>query len=231
MKAIPEYDLCVVLRDINLVEAKQAGAIQVLRETMGYDLIAHRPRILTEADKQRFSSDVVFAGSWKRERGEIILGLIEKGLNIRVFGPGWHKDRFWSRIKRHVYNESLEDDDYVKAVQCAKVAICLVSEGNRDGYTQRSFEIPYIGTPMVAKRTTEHLAIFGENSGVSLWSDINECGNLCRHLLSEPQFAVECAQSARARVLASGAENRIVMSRIVMQALGDNDRLTVRCND
>jgi glycosyltransferase involved in cell wall biosynthesis len=65
-------------------------------------------------------------------------------------------------------------EDYVRAIAGAKIAVVFLSARNRDEYTRRCFEIPAIGTMMLAPRTDEILSLFDEGAEVACFSDARE---------------------------------------------------------
>src|SRR5687767_14831829 len=62
LKAIPHYDICVVVREVNVAEFKMKGAKQVLRVYMSYDEVVHRPVEISEIPDS-LRSDVAFIGT------------------------------------------------------------------------------------------------------------------------------------------------------------------------
>jgi spore maturation protein CgeB len=63
-EALPFYDLLAVVREENIAEAYARGARNVLRIWRSADEVAHRPRLLTDVDRQKWGSEVCFAGTW-----------------------------------------------------------------------------------------------------------------------------------------------------------------------
>ncbi len=215
LQSVPLYDLIVVVRDCNVSEAWQRGARNVLRVDRSADEIAHAPRQISEQDYQQWASEVAFVGTWMPERGPFIARLIELGVPLSIYGDRWYKAREWSALRSAWRGPGLhEDDDYAKAIQCAKVNLGLLSQGNRDLATQRSFEIPYLGGVLCAERTPEHSRLYKEDEEAAFWSSPEECSRKCQELLKDEQHRKYVAIRGRIRCLQNGTTNQDVLAQI-----------------
>ncbi len=221
-KAASVYDLLVVVRKENIDEAYEFGARNVLHLFRLADEVTHNPRPIDSAERRQWSHDVVFVGTWMPERGPFIKGLIDRGINIQVFGSGWSKAPEWSFIRSHVSERPLKGDDYAYAIQCAKVCLGLLSKDNRDLHTTRSLEIPSLGGLLCAQRTSEHSQMYQEGLEAVFWSDVDECATVCATLLGDEVKRNQIAQAGRERFLRSGhtTEN---MLRVVIAKLFDHE--------
>src|SRR5258706_407825 len=209
------YDLIVVVRDCNVREAFAAGARGVLRVHMSADEIAHAPRPLNEEDLRKWSADVSFIGTWMPERGPFMARLVTLGVPLSIYGNRWHKAREWPILRPFWRGPGLSDDSYAKAIQCAKVSLGLLSKGNRDLSTTRSFEIPSLGGVLCAERTTEHTRLYAENEEAVFWSTPEECAAKCMQLIGDEERRKGIASRGRKRWLRNGTANEQVLSQIV----------------
>jgi len=214
-RAIPDYDLCVVVREFNRKEFFDLGAKNVLRVRMSYDEVAHSPPPFSAEDEAKWSSEVVFAGTWMPERGPFMEELIRRGVPLAIYGPRWEKAREWQAIKPHWRGAFASGPDYIKAIQYSKVALGLLSKGNRDTHTQRTGEIPFIGTPLCAERTAEHLEMFAEGSEALFWETPEECAKHCSLLLGDESFRQGLARAGKERILSSRLGNEDICSAVI----------------
>ena len=220
-KSVPFYDLCVVVRPDNVGEAMAAGAKKVLRVFRSSDEIAHAPRALTEEDRQRWASDVLFLGTWFPERGPFLRALLEQGIPVTIIGPNWHKAPEWPALRSAWKGGAIQGDDYAKAIQCARVNIGLLSKGNRDLHTTRSLEIPALGGLLCAERTTEHLELYTEGVEALFWDDVRECASVCRWALDHEEERKRIAEAGQRRNMANQFRNEAVMREILSSAFAD----------
>lgn len=205
-RAVPGHDLTVVVRSENVAEARAAGAKNILRVFRSYDPVAHAPVILSDAEQRQWASEVVFAGSWMPERGPFMVRLLELGVPLSIRGNDWQKAPEYERLRPIIRGEAVYGSDYVRTIQCARLALGLVSKGNRDLHTTRSLEIPFIGgAAFCAERTSEHEVMYQDGQQALLWNSAEECAECCREGLADP---------ARLRRLAENGRKRVVQLRL-----------------
>ena len=213
------YDLVLVVRDSNIPEAFAHGARKVLRVSMSADEVAHAPRQISQQDWEKWASEVLFVGTWMPERGPFMVRLIELGVPLSIYGNRWNRAREWPVLRPSWRGLGIyEDDDYAKAVQCAKVSLGLLSKGNRDLTTQRSFEIPHLGGVLCAERTSEHTEFYQENEEAVFWSSPEECAEKCMQLLHDEQHRKRLSINGRRRCVENGTTNESVMVQILHRA-------------
>jgi len=210
LKALPLYDLVVVVRKESESECITLGAKKVMRVFRSYDEVAHQPYANTQEIPQKFKSDVVFIGTWMRgeKRDQFLLDLINKGVPLSIWGNSWERSRFFPKLKENYKGKSLQGKDYIAAIQGAKLCLGLLSKGNRDLHTTRSLEIPYAGGLFCAQRTSEHEALYKEGIEAAFWSDATECAEVCHSLLkNEDRENLRLKGMARVRSLQLGNED------------------------
>ncbi len=217
-KSVRQYDLLVVVREVNVTEAYAAGAANVLRVYMSADEIAHAPLPMTPQDEARWANDVVFIGTWMPERGPLLARLLALGVPLTIYGDRWPKAKEWPALRDAWAGPALQGADYVMAIQGAKICLGLLSKGNRDLHTRRSLEIPYIGGVLCAERTPEHLAMYNDEEEAVFWSTPEECAARCQWLLREHDLRERIARAGRARCKRNGLLNEQVMSQILRSA-------------
>jgi hypothetical protein len=215
LAAVPQYDLIVVVRDCNVPEAVAAGAQDVLRVHMSADEIAHVPRPLNEEDLRKWSADASFVGTWMPERGPFLARLIALGVPLSIYGDRWRKAREWPLLRPFWRGPALCDEDYAKAIQCTKVSLGLLSKGNRDLSTTRSFEIPSLGGVLCAERTTEHARFYAEDEEAVFWSSPEECAAKCMQLIADEERRKGIASGGRKRYIRNEGANEQVLSQII----------------
>jgi spore maturation protein CgeB len=219
LRAVPEYDLVVVVRECNVSEAAKLEAKNILRVWRSADEVVHAPRDLTTEQRRKWASEVAFIGTWMPERGPLLARLIRLGIPLSIFGNRWERAKEWPVLEGHWRGPGVDDDsDYAAAVQCAKICLGLCSKGNRDLCTQRSFEIPYLGTTLCAERTSEHLELYRDKEEAVFWSTPEECATICKELLHDDRRRERIAENGRLRCLRNGMTNEHIVSQILEAA-------------
>ncbi|RYY10938.1 MAG: glycosyltransferase family 1 protein, partial [Chitinophagaceae bacterium] len=183
LQSLCHYDLCIVMREMNVSEFQRRGAKAVKRVYMSYDDVAHEPHSTIDAIPSHFKSDVVFIGSWmkKEKRDAFLLSLMKAGVSVSIWGDRWEKSPLWNKLKHAHKGHAISGRDYVSAIQGAKVCLGLLSKGNRDMHTQRSLEVPYAGGLLCAERTEEHAELYEEGREAFFWSNEQECARVCNN--------------------------------------------------
>lgn len=221
LKAIPFYDLCVVMRNVNVSEYQARGAKKILRVYMSYDEEVHQPFAGMADIPETYRSDVAFIGTWMRyeKRDEFLLELIRLGIPVSIWGDRWEKSPHFSRLKSHWRGPALRGRNYVAAIQGAKICLGLLSKGNRDLHTTRSLEVPFSGGLLCAERTPEHLEMYKEGMEAVFWSNAAECAQVCKKLLEDEILRenIRTAGMRRVRLLKVGNED---VSSKILNALG-----------
>ena len=211
VKAIAFYDLCAVVRHVNVREYRALGAKTVQRIWMSYDEIIHAPYSDNVDLPDIFRSEVVFIGTWMRGEGrdQFVLDLLRLGIPVSIWGQRWQKSLLWEQLKHCHRGGNLSGRDYVAAIQGAKVCLGMLSKGNRDLHTTRSMEIPYAGGVLCAERTSEHLELYRDGVEAVFWSSVDECARQCQRLLADAKWreSVRLAGMARIRSSHHGHEN------------------------
>ena len=225
-KSIRHYDLIAVVRQPNVKEAYALGVQKVVLVLRSADEIAHAPLGLTCEEKARWASEVAFIGTWMPERGPFLTRLMELGVPLTLYGNMWQKAPEWPFIKNVWRSPGIVGQDYVKAIQTAKICLGLLSKGNRDLHTTRSAEVPYIGSVLCAERTKEHLSMYNEDEEAVFWSTAEECAQKCFALLSDKERRNHIAEAGRRRCMDSGYLNEPVMRQILNALLDGNPSIT-----
>ena len=219
-RAVPEYDLLVVMREQNISEACAGGARKALRVWMTADELAHAPRELTPEQKTKYASEVAFVGTWMPERGPFLAEIIRQGVPLSIWGNRWQKAPEWETLAPCWRGPSLDtDDDYAAAILGAKINLGLLSKGNRDLHTTRSMEIPALGGLFCAERTHEHLELYEEGKEAVFWADAGEGARQCLTLLGDEIRRQAIAAAGHERAQRNGYYNEKVLLQILDAAL------------
>jgi spore maturation protein CgeB len=149
--------------------------------------------------KEKYSTDIVLIATWFKERGTLVKDFLDSGLKIKVYGNGWEKDKNLKKIQ-HVVSPGVNHTKYKKIIQNARIAICLPSEENQDDITNRSLEIPALGSLLLAKKTKTHSEFFIDNKEAVFFKNNKDCISKCKFLLQHEKIRKKIAQNGRLRI-------------------------------
>lgn len=148
----------------------------VLYINKSYSPIHHFPVYL----KKKY--DILFIGTYEKDRYLSLLYITKLGLKVTVFGNDW--DHIKSTKNLTIMYKSVVGKEYRECISSARITLCFLRKKNRDTQTSRSFEIPACGGFMIAERTIEHEKLFKENKNVELFSSNDELYRKCLHYLN-----------------------------------------------
>lgn len=203
---IPHYDVHFVPIDENVPQYLAAGARRVLRLRRGFCPDVHRPMDLTDQERKRLGSEVVFIGHWEQQRERDLAALIAAGVPTRIFGKPrhWRRGRFWKQITPHFEPRELWGDDYAGALSACKIGLCFLSQWNNDRANSRMFEIPACGAFMLCQRNEENVHAFDEGREAEFFGTPDELVDKARHYLAHPDQRKRIAAAGYDRCRRSG---------------------------
>jgi spore maturation protein CgeB len=193
------YDLVVTAKSYNVAELKKLGAKNILFQYQAYDKDIHKP---FESCREKMW-DVVFAGSFERERFESIKFLADNGIRINVWGYGW--DFIGKKYPNIIYmGGEIFNEEFAKAFTCSKISLNFLRKINRDLHTSRSIEIPACRGFMLAERTDEHKKLFAEDKEAVYFSSNKELLEKVSYYLSHDDERNKITEAGYRRCINSG---------------------------
>jgi spore maturation protein CgeB len=211
--AIPAYDRVLAYRPHNMDDFRAAGAKSTALLLPWFVPSIHHPVTLTDEDRRRDGSDVVFIGHYEPDGRLASLELLaQAGVNLRLFGPGvgypghdWHGPLSRSAALRGLMPvREIWEADYARALSAAKIALCFFSKRNRDRYTRRCFEIPATGTMLLSEYSPELAAIYREGVEAEFFRTPEELVEKARFYLSRPEAREAVTRQGYERVHRDG---------------------------
>ena len=198
---IPDYDIHLVYRPVNVREMRAAGAREVhLFPPYFVPEIDQRVE-LTPEDRKAYGCDIVFIGRYEADgRFETLQALVDAGVRVRLFGTNWPA-RTLERLRIGTGPvQPVRGVEYRKALCAASMALCFLSRLNRDVYTRRIFEITACGTLLVSERTPELERWFADGREAVFFSSPTELVSRVHALLAMPEMIEDIAADGLARV-------------------------------
>ena len=206
-ECLPIYDIIFTTKSYNTLpeELPSLGAKKVIFVNQAYDPYVHRPVNVTEADRDRYGSDVGFIGTFEEDRAKKMHFLAENGIRVRIWGNNWDN---WVGVHSNLQaeNRPLYGNDYAISISATKINLCFLRKLNRDLQTSRTMEIPACGGFMLAERTNEHLRLFEEGKEAEYF-DINNSNELIekvRYYLIHEYKRISIAKAGLKRCIRSG---------------------------
>jgi spore maturation protein CgeB len=216
-QCISLYDWVITTKPFERKIYQNFGAHKVLFVLQGYD-----PRFsefsLSTKDFPKWKSDVCFVGHCQVHYAARIKSANETTKEFRVWGQGWEQysqRHTWAR--KPVCGNGVWGDDYLKVLASAKIALGLLGKHIPETTTTRSFEIPAMGTFMLAERTDDHLALFEEGKEAEFFESDDEMKNKIKFYLNHERARKKIAAAGRKRCLRSGYSSSEQLSQILTE--------------
>lgn len=217
LRALPEYDLHVVPREVNFAEYRQRGARDVRLMYWGYEPTMHFPPPDGWSDRDR-DCDVAYIGAPYDQRLEFIVELWRRhGIAVRIWGapaqwepklPADAKAALWQGGER-------QGPAYREAIWRARICLAWVTHSNRDEVAHKSFEITACGGFLLAEDTPGHRACFAAGEEAVFFRSVEECAALIRRYLPDEAARSRIARAGRRRAEGSGYGNDARMAAIL----------------
>src|SRR5712692_908859 len=208
-KTISLYDAHVHSFQFSRQWLLEQGAKRVIKAEFGYDPALHRPVSLSNEGRAKVESDVIFIGHYEPETARMIQALSSSGVSVQIHGPGWRRNarRICKdlQIRPAVYGE-----EYVRLLAAAKICLCFLSKwaNNTTHSASRTFEIPAIGSFLLAERTPDHLSYYVEGKEAEFFSSAEELIEKTKYYLANEARRKQIAAAGQRRCLSSGYTQR-----------------------
>jgi spore maturation protein CgeB len=200
-KTLPHYDIVFSPRRAMINDLLNLGCRRVEYLPFGYDPDLFYPEPIDSVISTTSAPDIMFAGGADRDRIPYISTLIEAGFNVDLYGSYWER---YPETK-HFTKGQADVPTLRRAIQKAKIALCVVRHANRDGHCMRTFEVPAIGTCMLTEDTAEHREIFGkEGENVVYFTTLTEMVEKTQWLLEHDGERERLAQNAHLLITQGG---------------------------
>jgi hypothetical protein len=198
--AVRLYDAHIVTNKLSRRILEQRGAKTIVMSEFGYDPAVHVPPESTDPAR-RLASDLLFIGHWEQITARQILALRRAGLNVKVWGHGWW--RAW-RLSDRSEIRRIATEDYAKAIAGAKIALCFLSKWNLNESCGRTFEIPAIGTFMLAEKSEQQMSYFAEGKEAAYFGSPDELVEKARYYLANDDERIRIARAGHVKCVQGG---------------------------
>lgn len=222
MASIPLYDALVTTKEWEVEAYKAAGARRVMLTYQGYDS-RFSPRRVGESELAAYGSDVCFVGHTQSYYAERLKALSSIGIRLRIWGDAWPRYAENNSWAQGVVAGGLWGESYPVALACAKIGLGLLGKHIPETSTTRTFEIPAMGTFLLAERTALHQQLFDEGKEAEFFSSDEEMIEKTRFYLRHDEAREQIAAAGRARCERSGYSS-VQLLRTIIETVSGVDR-------
>lgn len=214
--ALPEYDLHLVQRDVNLADYRQAGARDVRILRTAYEPTVHFPPPDGWSDRDRVN-DVAYIGAPYDQRAEFLIELWRRhGIPVRIWGsPAQWEPKLPADAKAALWQGgALQGAAYREGIWRSRICLAWVTHSNCDDVAHKAFEITACGGFLLAEDTPGHRACFVAGEEAVFFRSVEDCAALIRRYLPDEAARTRISRAGRRRAEGSGYGNDARMAEI-----------------
>ena len=218
-KALPEYDLSVVPREVSMRDYLEHGARDVMRIRFTYEPTVHFPSQHAWNDAER-TREVSFIGTPYDDRADVLAQLWRSGAPVTISGsePHWRRALPADAFAATFRGGELKAVAYREAIWQSKINLAFVTRANQDDVAHKSFEIAACGGFLLAERTPEHMACFREDEEAVFFNGAEECAAKIERYLPDEAARARIAAAGLLRASTSGYDNDSMMRAVLARA-------------
>lgn len=214
ISSIPLYDVLVTTKEWEVDSYKELGAKRVLLTYQGYDSRFY-PRMVSEPERSQYDSDVCFIGHTQPHYAQRLKALSTTGIKLRIWGDTWPAYANSHPWAKSLVSSGLWGESYPVALACAKIGLGLLGKHIPETSTTRTFEIPAMGTFLLAERTELHQQLFEEGKEAEFFSSDDEMIDKVKFYLAHDEACRRIAAAGRARCERSGYSSVDLLRQIL----------------
>ena len=196
IKVIDKFDLVIFQQKNRIKYVKKFNIKKYITILPPYFKNAH------VRDNKKPKKNIIFFGTWFPERGKFFYELIKLGIKIDIYGPRWNKDKkYYKYLKPHIHLNTYNAQQFANIISNYKIAIALYSKENDDDLSNRSIEIPAIGSLICSQKSKTLEKILIANKEAIYFNTPNECFKKCLYLLNNEKIIDKIRINGQKKIL------------------------------
>ncbi len=179
----------------------------------------HRPLVLDEADRQKYSADLSFMGAAYYNRKQCFPRLLD--YDFKIWGTEWNLDSAVGK-KTQNKNERVSTEDCVKIYNCGQINLNLHSSTfhqdvnpNGDFVNPRTFEIAACGGFQLVDERSELPHLFKPGEEIITFKDIEDLKEKIDYYLEHKEERDAIAAKSRVKALSEHSFERRLEEMLV----------------
>jgi len=200
------YDCLFIWGRFLIPELWQVGARRVEYLPFAHDPELHYPVSVTDEEKERYGSDIVFIGTWDKEREKWLEKLLD--YDLKIWGNSWEKLKWASSLRQMWMRKPVIREEFAKVCCSSKIVLNFIRVQNGSAHNMRTFEVPACQGFLLTERTKEQTEFFEEGEEVACFGNVEELREQIERYLNDEESRERIALVARKKVSQHTYERR-----------------------
>jgi hypothetical protein len=199
--SIPLFDIYYIYARSLMEPLRAAGARRVEYLPFCYDPDMLRPPAsVSDEDRRRYATDVVFAGTWEPMREWWLERVAD--CDLAIWGNSWENAKAGSPARARWKGNAVYGEEISKLFAVSRVHLNFLREQNRDSNNVRSFEIPGFGGFLLTQRSREQAEeLFREGEEIACFESVEELRDTIRYYTAHEAERLAVAARGHARAV------------------------------
>jgi spore maturation protein CgeB len=196
--SIPLFDIYYIYAKSLIAPLKAAGARRVEYLPFCYDPhMLVKPDIVSEEDRARYATDVVFAGTWEPMREWWLEKITD--LPLDIWGNSW-ENAVSPAIAERWRGNAVYGEEISKLFAVSKIHLNFLREQNKDSHNVRTLEIPGFGGFLLTQRSKEQAEeLFVEGKEIACFETGEELREKIRWYIDHEDERLAIAEAGHIR--------------------------------
>jgi spore maturation protein CgeB len=197
--SIPLFDIYYIYPKSLIAPLREAGGRRVEYLPFCYDpAMLQRPNAISEKDRAKYATDVVFAGTWEPMREWWLEKVTEYDLS--VWGNMWERVPETHPLRHRWKGNAVYGEEISKLFAVSKIHLNFLREQNKDSHNVRTLEIPGYGGFLLTQRSQEQASeLYVEGREIACFESVEELKEQIRHFLDHEDERLAIARAGHAR--------------------------------
>jgi len=187
IKSIAHFDIYYIYARSLVEELKKYNQGEVKYMPFCYDPeMLKKPEIMDKKEADEYSADVVFAGTWEKDREDWLSRI--RCPDLAVWGNMWEKSSNERGVKNKWKGNAVYGEEISKLFAVTKIHLNFLREQNRDSNNVRTFEVPGFGGFLLTQRSAEQAQeLFAEGREIECFETAEELNDKIAYYLQNDE--------------------------------------------
>ena len=197
--SIPLFDIYYIYAKSLIRPLEEAGAKRVEYLPFCYDPeMLKPPDSVSEEDRRKYATDVVFAGTWEPQRQWWLEKITE--FDLSIWGNMWEQLPAGNPAKDKWRGPAIYGQEISKLFFVSKIHLNFLREQNKDSNNVRSFEIPGFGGFLLTERSDEQAKeLYTEGEEIACFGSVEELKEKIAYYLDHEDERIAIAEAGHER--------------------------------